>query len=99
MTKLKFNPDNKKYYSEEFIKGFECGVERQFEADKSELENILDKAKNEIFRQCKQINYNFSMDWNEGFNDGMFHTLTIINEILKTERGCEDDQRRTDENH
>jgi hypothetical protein len=36
MEKLKFNPDNKKYYSEEFIKGFECGVERQFNADMAE---------------------------------------------------------------
>ena len=36
MEKLKFNPDNKKYYSEEFIKGFECGVERQFNADMEE---------------------------------------------------------------
>ena len=27
MEKLKFNPSNKKYYSEEFIKGFECGVQ------------------------------------------------------------------------
>lgn len=33
MNKLKFNPDNAKYYSEEFIKGFECGVERQFNED------------------------------------------------------------------
>lgn len=36
MEKLKFNPGNKKYYSEEFIKGFECGVERQFNADKEQ---------------------------------------------------------------
>lgn len=36
MEKLKFNPDNKKYYSEEFIKGFECGAERQFNADMAE---------------------------------------------------------------
>lgn len=36
MEKLKFNPNNKKYYSEEFIKGFECGVERQFNADMAE---------------------------------------------------------------
>lgn len=36
MEKLKFNPSNKKYYSEEFIKGFECGVERQFNADMKE---------------------------------------------------------------
>lgn len=36
MEKLKFNPSNKKYYSEEFIKGFECGAERQFKADSRE---------------------------------------------------------------
>ena len=36
MKKLIFNPDNKKYYSEEFIKGFECGVERQYNADMTE---------------------------------------------------------------
>ena len=36
MNKLKFNPENAKYYSEEFIKGFECGVERQFNADMAE---------------------------------------------------------------
>lgn len=38
MEKLKFNPSNKKYYSEEFIKGFECGVERQYEVDIKEQE-------------------------------------------------------------
>lgn len=36
MEKLKINPDNVKYYSEEFIKGFECGTERQFNADMEE---------------------------------------------------------------
>ena len=34
--KLEINPNNRKYYSEEFIKGFECGVERQFNADMAE---------------------------------------------------------------
>lgn len=36
MNKIKFNPNNAKYYSEDFIKGFECGVERQFNADKEQ---------------------------------------------------------------
>ena len=36
MEKLKFNPNNKKYYSKDFIAGFECGVERQFNADREE---------------------------------------------------------------
>lgn len=30
---LKMNPDNTHYYSKDFIKGFECGTNRQFEAD------------------------------------------------------------------
>ena len=41
MEKLKFNHSNAKYYSEDFIKGFECGVERQFEKDKAEQINIV----------------------------------------------------------
>ena len=41
MEKLKLNPNNAKYYSEDFIKGFECGVERQFEKDKVELTPIV----------------------------------------------------------
>ncbi len=37
MSKLiEFNPNNKQYYSEEFIKGFEVGAKRQFEADSAE---------------------------------------------------------------
>lgn len=34
--KLEMNPNNRKYYSEDFIKGFECGVERQFNVDVAE---------------------------------------------------------------
>ena len=45
MNKLKFNPSNKKYYSEEFIKGFECGVERQFEKDKAEIKELSNDIK------------------------------------------------------
>lgn len=36
MELLIFNPDNKQYYSEEFIKGFETGARRQFEADSAQ---------------------------------------------------------------
>ena len=43
----------------------------------------LDDVKVEIFRQSEQNNEKFSHDWNEGFNDGMFHTLTIIRECIK----------------
>lgn len=33
MKKLTMNEDNKKYYSEEFIKGWENGVQAQYNAD------------------------------------------------------------------
>ena len=36
MKQLTINPDNKRLYSEDFIKGFECGTQRQLEADKED---------------------------------------------------------------
>lgn len=33
MKQIKVNPNNEKYYSSEFIKGFNCGAQRQFEVD------------------------------------------------------------------
>ena len=38
MKQLTINPNNRQYYSEDFIKGFECGTQRQFEADKSDAD-------------------------------------------------------------
>jgi len=43
----------------------------------------LDDVKAEVFRQSKQTNETFSPEWNDGFNDGMFHTLTIIRDYFK----------------
>lgn len=37
MKQLMINPKNRQYYSEDFIKGFECGTQRQFEADKADI--------------------------------------------------------------
>ena len=36
MEQITFNPNNEPYYSDDFIKGFKCGAERQFEADKAD---------------------------------------------------------------
>lgn len=36
MKQIKVNPNNEKYYSSEFIKGFKCGAQRQLEADKAD---------------------------------------------------------------
>ena len=37
MKLITINPNNEPYYSEDFIKGFKCGAERQFEADKVDI--------------------------------------------------------------
>lgn len=37
MKQLTINPNNEPYYSEDFIKGFECGTQRQLEADKADI--------------------------------------------------------------
>ena len=36
MKQITFNPNNEPYYSEDFVKGFKCGAQRQFEADKAD---------------------------------------------------------------
>ena len=36
MKLITINPNNEPYYSEDFIKGFKCGAQRQFEADKAD---------------------------------------------------------------
>lgn len=36
MKQITINPNNEPYYSEDFIKGFKCGAQRQFEVDKAD---------------------------------------------------------------
>ena len=73
MEKLKFNPNNKKYYSEDFIKGFECGVERQYEEDVVSIKEII----NEI----DELYYDFEN------SDGNLTTFIIDGETLHTDVG------------
>ena len=37
MKQLTINPNNRRFYSEDFIKGFECGTQRQLEVDKADI--------------------------------------------------------------
>lgn len=37
MRPIQVNPNNAIYYSEDFIKGFECGAKRQLEADERSI--------------------------------------------------------------
>ena len=36
MKLITINPSNEPYYSEDFIRGFKCGAQRQFEADSAD---------------------------------------------------------------
>lgn len=47
MKQIEVNPSNKPYYSEDFIKGFECGTKTQFEADKAVIDRIKE-AREEV---------------------------------------------------
>ena len=58
-------------------------------ANGTPFDSVIEDIKTEVFRQSEQNNENFSHDWNEGFNDGMFHTLTIIRECFKHISGKE----------
>ena len=40
MKKLAINPSNKKYYSDDYIKGWENGVNAQYEANKDAVEVV-----------------------------------------------------------
>ena len=37
MKPITINPSNESYYSEDFIKGFKCGAQRQLEADRTSI--------------------------------------------------------------
>lgn len=47
MKKLAINPSNKKYYSDDYIKGWENGVNAQYEATKDAVEVV----------RCKDCKY------------------------------------------
>ncbi len=55
MNKLKIYSDNRKYYSEEFIQGWECGVQNQFDADAAFLEDLLAQIRTEIEQSAIDI--------------------------------------------
>lgn len=50
MKKLAINPSNKKYYSDDYIKGWEDGVKAQYEATKDAVEVV----------RCKNCNWHLN---------------------------------------
>ena len=69
MEQITFNPNNEPYYSEDFIKGFKCGVERQFEADKKDIptwilcSERLPKKEEATYLICTETGYMCSCRW------------------------------------
>ena len=66
MEQITFNPNNEPYYSEDFIKGFKCGAERQFEADKSDADrpqgHYIKGENGEWYcSECKRIDDKYSV--------------------------------------
>ena len=72
MKQIAINPNNRKYYSDEFIRGFECGAERQFEADKTDADRPqewipcserLPKKEEATYLICTEDGYMCSCRW------------------------------------
>ena len=55
MKKLAINPSNKKYYSDDYIKGWEDGVKAQYEATKDAVEVV----------RCKDCKHRYVYETNE----------------------------------
>lgn len=68
MKQIKVNPSNKQYYSEDFIKGFECGTKAQFDADKEEMINKIKDIKEEMYEASHAVDDWYSaIDLEEAF--------------------------------
>lgn len=57
MKQLTINPNNEPYYSEDFIKGFKCGTQRQLEADKADRPQGEWKPKNHHTDYCSKCGF------------------------------------------
>lgn len=67
MNRLEINPNNEKYYSKEFIQGYECGTKSQFDADMKVFEQITAEQK-------ALITTNSTAD----YSNGVMNCLNII---------------------
>ena len=69
MKQITINPNNEPYYSEDFIKGFKCGAERQLEADKADIprwipcSERLPKQERATYLICTDDGYICSCRW------------------------------------
>ena len=69
MELITVNPNNEPYYSEDFIKGFKCGAQRQLEADKADIprwipcSERLPKQERATYLICTDDGYICSCRW------------------------------------
>ena len=77
MKLITINSNNEPYYSEDFIKGFNCGAQRQFEADKSDADRPQGEWKGyEIPSECSVCGHH----WDEYvFGQDIWHDGSVPN--------------------
>lgn len=68
MEKLKINPENKKYYSNEYIKGWQNGVEAQYKFDIESIPKAkwvpYKGAKTLLVWECSRCRYGVTLKKN-----------------------------------
>ena len=68
MEKLKINPENKKYYSNEYIKGWQNGVEAQYKFDIESIPKAewvpYKGAKTLLVWECNRCRYGVTLQKN-----------------------------------
>ncbi len=71
MNVIKFNHSNEKYYSNEFIRGFEVGAVRQFELDSAQKKGEwIDTGSGQECSCCHEIQYGYDNHRNYCANCG-----------------------------
>ena len=68
MEKLKINPENKKYYSDEYVKGWENGIEAQYKFDVESIPKAewvpYKGAKTLLAWECNRCKYGATLQKN-----------------------------------
>ena len=86
MKQIKVNPSNRRYYSIDFMTGFECGTKTQFEANKKVIDKIK-KARNEVanysdFHREHLYKTNPNYDVEQGQYSAYKKCLQIIDDLI-----------------
>ena len=88
LKQITVNENNRKYYSEEFLKGFECGAKRQLEKDKETIlvkESVVTKdvVPLSVIENIKAEIIATAESWENVDYDGMMKAIEIIDKQIK----------------